>query len=137
MLPHLHLHPHIAPFICFLLHLPIAILYASSSTSTLYLLITSCPLLVPVPLKLVIFNYTQYNYIMTVHIEQSEILYQLELMVLYTRALHAVEDLASAIYRTDSLTGSLVTGPLARSAADYCRKIEFHRGLAQRATNSN
>jgi len=74
---------------------------------------------------------------MTVHAEQSEILYQLELVVLYTRALEAVEDVASAIYRTDSHNGSLVSGPLARTAADYCRKIEFHRGLAQRATNSN
>lgn len=75
---------------------------------------------------------------MTIHApEQSEILYQLELVALYTNALHAVEDVAAAIYRTDSLSGSLVTGPLARTAADYVRKIEFHRGLAQRATNSN
>lgn len=87
---------------------------------------------------MVIFNYTYNIYIMTVHApEQSEILYQLELVALYTKALYAVEDVASAIYRTDSLAGSLVTGPLARTAADYVRKIEYHRGLAQRATNSN
>jgi hypothetical protein len=87
---------------------------------------------------MVIFNYTLNNYIMIVHApEQSEILYQLELVALYTKALYAVEDLASAIYRTDSLSGSLVTGPLARSAADYSRKIDYHRALAQRATNSN
>ena len=75
---------------------------------------------------------------MTVHApDQSEILYQLELVALYTNALYAIEDLAAAIYRTDSNNGSLTHGPLARTAADYVRKIEFHRGLAQRATNSN
>ncbi len=75
---------------------------------------------------------------MTVHApDHSEILYQLELAALYTNALHAVEDVAAAIYRTDSNNGSIVYGPLARTAADYKRKIEFHRGLALRATNSN
>jgi len=76
--------------------------------------------------------------IMTVHApDHSEILYQLELVALYTNALIAVEDLASAIYRTDSHQGCPVSGPLARTMADYQRKIEFHRGLAQRATNTN
>ncbi len=106
-------------------------------TPPIQLLITSHSLIVLNQFKMVIFNYTQYNYIMTIHVEQSEILYQLELVALYTNALHAVEDVASAIYRTDSLAGSLVTGPLARTAADYCRKIKYHQALAQRATNSN
>jgi len=75
---------------------------------------------------------------MTIHSpEQSEILYQLELALLYTKALNAVEDIAEAIYRTDSNNGSLVYGPLARTAADYTRKIRFHQELAQKATNSN